>query len=149
MASLREAGFEVYLPIYRKLVLRHGNRVQIKAPLFPRYVFIKDHGRGASPFSASRTTGVTSFAARTLDQSWVCDSVIQSLKANHDDEEVVCFDPTQVEPGKAVRVLVGPFAGFQGIFAEPDDRKRSVILLSLLGKSHRVSVSNRMLEIAA
>ncbi len=147
--SLREAGFDVYMPIYKKLVLRQGIRVQIRAPLFPRYIFIGGQGEPAVFFSASRAQGVTSFAARTLEQSWVCDSIVQSLKANQDEEGLVCFDPKRAQSGQSVRLLAGPFAGFQGLFAEPDDRKRSVILLNLLGKTHRISVPNRILEVAA
>ena len=135
--------------MYRKLVLRHGSRVQMKAPLFPRYIFIAGEGEGAAFFSASRAQGVTSFASRSLEQSWVCDSIVQALKANHDEEGLVSFDPARVQSGQAVRLVAGPFAGFQGLFEEPDDLKRSVILLNLLGKSHRLSVPNRMLEVAA
>jgi len=38
---LRNQGFEVYLPSYRKQ-RRHARRVDwIKAPLFPRYLFVR------------------------------------------------------------------------------------------------------------
>ena len=148
-ASLREAGFDVYLPVVKKLVLRHGARSPVRVPLFPRYIFIGGQGEPVSYLPACRAKGVTSFAARTLEQSWVCGSVVQALKDNHDDEGLVSFDPKRIKAGQSVRLLAGPFAGFEGLFAEPDDRKRSVILLSLLGKTHRMSIPNRILEVAA
>ncbi len=148
LASLREDGFEVYLPLYSKSVLRNGKRTSMKAPLFPRYLFVAG-ADDAAFFSAARTKGVTSFAGRTLDQSRVCESIIRSLQATHDDDGMVSFDPARVQSGQSVKVLAGPFAGFDAVFAEANDRKRSVILLNLLGKTHRVSVPNRILEVAA
>ena len=148
-SSLRDAKFEVYLPIYSKLVLRNGRRVHMKAPLFPRYLFIKSADDMDAHYSASHLAGVTSFAGRTLDQSWVADEIIQALKARHDEEGVIAFDPVGIKAGENIKVLNGPFRGFSAVFDEPDDRKRSYILLNLLGKEHRVLVQNRDLEVTA
>lgn len=149
VGSLQEANFEVYLPIYRKLVLRNGKLVVMRTPLFPRYLFIKGATSGNDVYAASHLPGITSFAGRTLEQSCVADGIIQCLKAKHDDEGLIIFDPTAVRRGENVRVLNGAFGGFQAVFDEPDDRVRSYILLNLLGKTHRVSVSNRDLEVTA
>lgn len=148
LASLRESGLEAYLPLYRKSVLRRGKPAQARVPLFPRYIFAASP-QDATLFAASRLKGVTSFAARTLEQSLVCDSIISTLRGAHDEEGLVCFDSGRARSGQAVKVLSGPFAGFEGLFVEPDDKKRSFILLNLLGKTHRISVFNRALEVAA
>ena len=55
LASLREDGFEVYLPLYSKSVLRNGKRTSMKAPLFPRYLFVAG-ADDAAFFSAARHT---------------------------------------------------------------------------------------------
>jgi transcriptional antiterminator RfaH len=149
LGSLSEAGFEVYLPLYRKLVLRSGKRVPMRAPLFPRYLFARA-GEGAASLAASyRMRGVSSFGNRSLEQSLVSDAIISAIRARHDDEGDVVLDVESIKPGQLVKILDGPFAGLQAVFAEPDDQKRSYILLELLGKMHRVKVANNAFEVAA
>ena len=149
VGSLRDANFEVYLPICSKLVLRNGKRVPTRTPLFPRYLFIKSIHDHTHAYIASHLAGVTSFAGRTLEQSWVADEIIKALQARHDDEGVITFDAASMRAGDNIKVLNGPFRGFSAVFEEQDDRKRSYILLNLLGKEHRVLVQNRDLEVPA
>ena len=52
-------------------------------------------------------------------------------------------------PGQSVKVLSGPFAGFEAVFSEVDDSKRSYILLDLIGKTHRLRVVNTSLQVIA
>ena len=146
-SSLREAGCDAYLPLYRKHVFRHGKRVDMRAPLFSRYIFAACREEEAL-FAASRLKGITSFAARTLEQSRISDSIIQSFRARHDEDGLVSSDPWHLQSGQSVKVLAGPFAGFEAVFKEPDDRKRSIILMNLLGKDHSISVPNNILEVA-
>jgi transcription antitermination factor NusG len=54
-----------------------------------------------------------------------------------------------LKPGQVVRVIESAFAGLDAIFAESDDRRRCFILLSLLGKTHRVAISLSALASAA
>ena len=149
VGSLRDANFEVYLPICSKLVLRNGKRVPTRTPLFPRYLLIKSIHDHTHAYFASHLPGVTSFAGRTLEQSWVADEIIKALQARHDEAGVIAFDPAGIKPGENIKLLNGPFRGFSAVFEEPDDRKRSYILLNLLGKEHRVLVQNRDLEVTA
>ena len=147
LASLSEAGFEVYLPFCRKLVGRSGQRVPICMPLFPRYVFAR--AGEAALATAYRMRGISAFGNRTLKQSFVPDAIISTIRARHDEEGDVVLDVLNIKPGQVVKVLDGPFAGLNAAFAEPDDRKRSYILLDLLGKTHRVKIANNAFELAA
>jgi transcriptional antiterminator RfaH len=149
MASLTEAGFEVYLPMYRKLVFRSGKRVPMRAPLFPRYIFARAGEDQSKLASAYRMRGVSSFGNRTLEQSLISDDLLCYIRARHDEEGDVVLDLVKFKPGQLIKILEGPFAGLQAAFGEPDDRKRSYILLDLLGKSHRVRVPNISFEAAA
>jgi len=149
LGSLSQAGFEVYLPLYQKLVLRSGKRVPMRVPLFPRYLFARAGSGEASLATSYRMRGVSSFASRTLEQSLVSEKIISAIRARHDEDGDVVLDLASIKPGQLVKILDGPFAGLQAVFAEPDDRKRSYILLDLLGKTHRVKVANNAFEVAA
>ena len=147
--SLSQAGFEVYLPFCRKYVLRSGKRVPMRIPLFPRYLFARDGAGEARIATSYRMRGVSGFANRTLDQSLVSETIISAIRSRQDDEGDVILDVFRIKPGQLVKVIDGPFTGLHAAFAEPDDRKRSFILLDLLGKTHRVKVANNSIEVAA
>jgi transcription antitermination factor NusG len=78
----------------------------------------------------------------------VSETIIAAIRARHDEEGDVIFDVSRIEPGQLVKILDGPFTGLQAAFAEPDDRKRSFILLDLLGKTHLVKIANDSFEVA-
>ena len=100
-SSLREAGCDAYLPLCRKLVFRHGKRVDMRAPLFSRYIFATCREEQAL-FAASRLKGITSFAARTLEQSRISDRIIQSFRARHDEDGLVSLDPWHLQSGQSI-----------------------------------------------
>ena len=147
-SSLRSAGFDVYAPLCRKLVVRRGKKLQVSVPMFSRYVFADIDRNPAAVFGAHRLNGVTSFAGRTLEQSFVDGAVIRAIM-EREDGGVVNLDASRLRPGQAVRVIEGAFAGLDAIFAESDDRRRCFILLSLLGKTHRVAMPLSALAPAA
>ena len=42
--------------------------------------------------------------------------------------------------GEMIKLVEGPFAGMQAVFAEQDGEKRVFVLLELLGKTNKVRV---------
>ena len=51
--------------------------------------------------------------------------------------------------GETVKLVDGPLAGMEGVFTEQDGDKRVVVLLELLGKANRVTVSRDWIAHAA
>ena len=51
--------------------------------------------------------------------------------------------------GETVRLVDGPLAGMEGVFTEQDGDKRVIVLLELLGKANKVTVSRDWIERAA
>ena len=148
-ASLQELGFTVYLPVCRKLVFRREKRVPMLAPLFSRYLFVAAGAQERGLYDARRANGVSAFAGRTLDQSLVPSVIIEAIRSREDGEGIVGLDRMSLVPGQKVKILEGPFAGLEAAFSEPDSQKRSYILLDLLGKTHRIRVTNQALALAA
>ena len=148
LSSLRSVGFDVYAPLCRKLVVRRGRKLQVSVPMFSRYVFADTDKNPAAVFGAHRLNGVTSFAGRTLEQSFVEGAIIRAIMAR-EDGGIVNLDVSHLKPGQAVRVVEGAFAGLEAIFAESCDRRRCFILLSLLGKTHRVAIPLNSIASAA
>jgi transcriptional antiterminator RfaH len=145
-ASLVGAGHEVFAPMSIRLVLRHKKYIQTLRPLFPRYIFSRSD---SDMVGTNRMRGVTSYAGYSLENSMVDDIIIRAIKDRCDEHGIVSINHNEIQAGQAVTVLQGPFAGLQAIFSEPDDRKRSYILLDLLGKTNRIRVPNSSIQVAA
>ena len=48
-----------------------------------------------------------------------------------------------------IKLVGGPFAGMQAVFAEQDGEKRVIVLLELLGKTNKVRVDRDWVARAA
>ena len=51
--------------------------------------------------------------------------------------------------GDAVKLVDGPLAGMEAVFTEQDGDKRVIVLLELLGKANKVTVSRDWIARAA
>jgi hypothetical protein len=60
-------------------VVRRGKKLQVSVPMFSRYVFADSDRNPAAVFGAHRLNGVTSFAGRKLEQSFVDGAVIHAI----------------------------------------------------------------------
>jgi len=144
--NLVGAGLEVFAPLSISLVLRHKKYIKTLRPLFPRYIFARSD---SGLVGINRIIGVTGYAGRSLENSIVDDIIIRAIKERSDERGIVSIKHDEIQTGQAVTVLEGPFAGLHAIFSEPDDRKRSYILLDLVGKTHRIRVPNSSIQVAA
>ncbi len=148
-SSLLDAGFEAFIPVYKKTIVHGRKQSDVLRPLFPRYVFARSIAISCNLASAYRLIGVSSFAGPSLAQSFVSDDVIEVLRRRQDAAGVVHMDFGHLKSGQRVQVTSGPFAGFEAAFSETSDQRRSWIFISLLGKANRVLVSNQQIEAAA
>ena len=98
---------------------------------------------------SKRLNGITSFAGPSLERSLVEAQIINVIKERQDDRGVILIKNNELSSGQSVKLLSGPFVGFEAIFSEADDRKRSFILLDLMGKTHRLRVLNSSIGVAA
>ena len=144
-ASLGEAGFEVFAPLCVKLVLRRHKYVKTKQPLFPRYIFARG---GADIAGAKRLNGVSRFAGTSLEMSVVDNVIINAIRDRCDESSCVVIKSDEFQSGQVVKIMAGPLEGLEAVFSEPDDRRRSFILLDMMGKSHRVKILNTAIQLS-
>lgn len=139
-AHLRNQGFAVYLPCYRKR-RSHARRIEIvHAPVFPRYVFIQMDGH-AAPWRAIRSTmGVVDVICQGNRPAPVPRGIVEAIQAREEDGVVLLPAPDRFAPGDILCISAGAFAGHTGLFECAGDAERVVVLLELLGRAVRVSV---------
>lgn len=138
---LQRQGFKTYLPRYRR-ERRHARRItQVKAPLFPSYLFVALDLTRDRWKSVNGTHGVRYLVAMGDRPSAVPEGVVEAIRARENAEGLIDL-PSQppFETGEVVQVTAGPLLDQTGIFQCVDDRQRVVVLLNLLGRELSVPV---------
>jgi transcription elongation factor/antiterminator RfaH len=141
-------GFRSHIPLVLKTV-RHARKISnVRAPLFPRYLFtILDLGRDRW-LSIRSTVGVSSlFTCGDLPVP-VPAGVVETLIEHTDESNLTRLDDG-LKPGQPVRILTGPFADFIGTLERLDDAGRVRVLLDMMGTAVPVALHRSALSSAA
>ena len=141
-------GFRAYLPRIQKTV-RHARQLRtVRAPLFPRYMFlILDPGRDRW-LSVQSTAGVSSLFTCEDRPVPVPQGVVEALIARTDEANLTLFD-AGLTTGQTVRILSGPFADFVGTLERLDGTGRVRVLLTMMGTAIPVTIHRSALLPAA
>ena len=75
------------------------------------------------------------------------EEIVAGLLRRRDPETgLIALDPVDVAVGDRVRVFDGPFAGAEGILAERNGERRSLVLLDILGRQAPLEVDAMLLQ---
>ena len=145
---LRAQGFRRFLPQIQKTI-RHARQLRtVRAPLFPRYMFvILDLGRDRW-LSVRSTIGVSSLFTCEDGPVPVPEGVVEALIQRTDEANLTLFNSGLV-PGQSVRILAGPFVDFVGTLERLDGAGRVQVLLDMMGSAVRVALHRCALSPAA
>jgi transcriptional antiterminator RfaH len=136
--NLKNQGYECYLPfMHREKVIQKKIQVQV-TPLFPRYLFVNlDHDFSSKSWTPIRSTkGVSNLVKFGLNLASATDELIEVMKSREFD------GATNIEPlftkGQSLKVLRGPFAGFESVYQGMDEQMRVIVLFEFMKKTARV-----------
>ena len=148
--NLLRQGFRVYLPRIRITRRRRGQWVDAVEALFPRYIFIQIDPIRRSTAPVRSTRGVVGLVRFGGQPAVVPDEVIDVLLQREDSASGLHQDNRPLFcAGQPVKLMEGPLAGMEGIFAQEDGEQRVTVLLELLGKTNRIRVSRDWVAAAA
>jgi transcriptional antiterminator RfaH len=122
---------EVFLPMLRARMPRWGRLEMSVGPLFPCYLFARlDLQRDY--FDVKYLAGVNGLVCAGADPIVVPETIVTEVRARGVDDVVeIREDP--FDSGQAVRVVEGPFRGFEAIFERYlSGAERVAILLSTI-----------------
>ncbi len=105
---------EVFLPLLRTRRPQWGRPSPAIIPLFPCYLFARFDLR-LCYFDVKYTPGVQALVSAGREPLVVAESIIEDIKLRG-PEGVVELSPKALTPGQRVRVVDGPFRGFEAIF---------------------------------
>ena len=137
--QLANQGYEVYLPMCQQTVRRRGRHLTERAPMFPRYLFVRPC-RAEQILSPIRSTvGVQQLVRFGMEFAQAPDSLVTEIKAM----EISLQKDPNLSPfnvGDEVEIVDGPFAGVTAeVFACVETRV--ILLIQLLGSERKLSFS--------
>jgi transcriptional antiterminator RfaH len=148
--NLQRQGFHVYLPRIRIRQRRRGQWLDAVEVLFPRYIFIRLDPLTRSTATVRSTRGAVGLVRFGGQPAVVPDAVMDALLQREDAASGLHQDKRPLfSPGEAVKLVDGPLSGMEGVFTQQDGDKRVIVLLELLGKANRVTVSRDWIARAA
>ena len=141
-------GFRTFQPQIRKTI-RHARQLKtVRAPLFPRYLFVILDLERDRWLSVRSTVGVSSlFSNRDGRPVAVPIGIVESL-INRTDDSLTRLDNDLVK-GQQVRILAGPFVDFIGTLDRLNAAGRVRVLLQLMGTAVPVALHRSALAPAA
>lgn len=148
--NLLRQGYHVYSPRIRIRLRRRGHWIDAIEALFPRYIFIRLDPSQRSTSSVRSTRGVVGLVRFGVQPACVPDEVMDALLQQEDAGSGLHQDKRPVfSTGEEIKLVDGPLTGMEGVFAQQDGDKRVIVLLELMGKANRVSVSRDWIAQAA
>jgi len=141
-------GFRTYLPQIQKTI-RHARQLRtVRAPLFPRYLFVILDLERDRWLSVRSTIGVSHlFTTRDGRPVAVPVGIVERL-IDVSDGNLARLDSGLVK-GQRVRILSGPFANFTGTLERLDEAGRVRVLLEMMGTRVPVALQRSALAPAA
>lgn len=146
--NLSRQGYAVYLPQIKILKRSRGRQQTQLEPLFPRYIFLRPESAIHSIAPVRSTLGVA-----TIVRFGQILAVVrpETLKGTREFESCLNQardqDLSPFQRDKRVCVADGPLTGLEGLISAVSQH-RVIVLMQLLGKDTRVSLSQHQLLIA-
>ena len=144
---LKRLGFKVLLPYYMKTT-KHARKItEVPYPLFPTYGFLLYDECVSSLNLIKYAKGINCYLHNEVGRpqkvpQYVVDK-IQSLKQK---DGTYSIDSRFYKYGDRVKIIKGPFIGFNAIFKERVDELRAKLLVNLLGRINIVNLDCHKIE---
>lgn len=148
--NLLRQSYHVYLPRIHMRLRRRGHWIDAIEVLFPRYIFIRLDPLLRSTASVRSTRGVVGLVRFGGQPATVPNEVMDTLLQREDAGSGLHQDQRPLfGTGEAIKLVDGPLTGMDGVFAQQDGDKRVIVLLELMGKANKVTVSRDWIARAA
>lgn len=133
-------GFEVYLPLYKKLKRTAQGVQSVFEPMFPRYLFTKPGQTSQSTSSIRSTRGVSTLVKFGLEPAVVPDALIESIQCIESERnEADLQEISKLQVGQRVRLEHVALSDMEGL-VQTVSSKRVQVLLEILGRPVQVQL---------
>ncbi len=143
-ALLLQRGFEVYLPLQKKLKQWSDRKKWVEEPLFNSYMFV--HVSERQYYEVLQTPGVVRYITFSGKAAPIREEQINLLKKILSSESELEISDHQFSVGEKVNVVGGPFHGMTGELVDLKNSKRFIIRFDELNKSIILNIPTVYLE---
>ena len=141
-SHLLRQGFTTMLPTYRCWRSHARRREVVERPLFPRYLFVALDRLDRRWRPILSTVGVCDLVRRGNTPTPRPSGLAEEIGERAAQGTFDCLSPVDgLRQGDVVRIMEGPFADLIGRFAGLADKDRVFVLLDLLGRQVRATLS--------
>ena len=138
--NLTQQGFEVFLPMMSKEVLRQNSLDKVEEPLFKRYLFVRFDEKSSPWHKIRNSLGVTDLVRFGNVFATIPDEMIDVFKT---------FElPTSemFSRGQVLKVTDGPFRDLEVIYQLKDGNQRAIVLIEMLNKTQKIAIDLKDLK---
>ena len=131
--------FEVIVPKEKKIKIREGKRSTVEEKIFPGYVLVQMIVTDDSWYVVRNTPNVTGFVGSGTIQTPISDDEVKTIQKRMGLEE----PKYKIEfiVGDLLRIMDGPFKGYEGKVSEIDEAKGKIkVLISIFGRETPVEL---------
>ena len=137
--SMENKIFNVIVPKEKKIKIKNGKRKTVEEKIFPGYVLVEMIVDDESWYVVRNTPRVTGFLGAGTTPIPVSQKDIDDLMKRMDAGEPEF--QIDFEIGSAVKVLDGPFKGFEGKVSEIDQARGKIkVLVNMFGRETPVEL---------
>lgn len=143
--SMEDKIFNVIVPKEKKIKIKNGKRKTVEEKIYPGYVLVEMIVDDESWYVVRNTPRVTGFLGAGTTPIPVSQKDIDDLMRRMEvGEPEVQID---FEIGESVKVLEGPFRGFEGKVSEIDREKGKIkVLVNMFGRDTPVELDSLQIK---
>lgn len=143
--------FQVLIPTEKVMAVRNGKKVVKERNLYSGYVFIEADLQGEVVHELRNTTNVIDFLkGRGKDakpESLRESEVMRMLGMADDLNEQLDNDPNDYIVGETIKVIDGPFKGFNGEITDVyPEKKKLKVMVKIFGRGTPLELDNAQVE---
>jgi len=122
--DMQDYIFDVMIPTEKKKKIKNGKEVEVEEKIYPGYVLVQMIVTDASWYVVRNTPNVTGFIGLGTTPTPVDPNEIASIKKRMDKKETKY--KVDLRKGEKVRVIDGPFKGFDGEVQDVDESRGKI-----------------------
>jgi len=144
--NLLRQDYRVYLPMAVTRRKKGGRTTRKVEALFPRYLFIHldDSTDDWAPIRS--TIGVTELVRFGIIPAKISEDLFETIKKRENEKGIHELQAGDFQEGQQVRIVEGPFEGYEAIFKSKSGQERAILLLNIAQNMSKIQIDIDKIE---
>ena len=148
LQNLQQQGFDVYLPLYKRLKKIDTSMQAVFEPMFSRYVFFRTTPLAQSIAPVRSTRGVAQIVSFGSEFATIRTDMLDAIRQLEQVRNAAdVAELSSLRPGNLVRFCNSALSGLEGVVKSVSSC-RVAVLLEIMGRQQLVSVDHHQLMAA-